>query len=119
MPLAGAEADAYRDRRGKARAAMSSSPNEIAAKILSGKMRIEDIDPETSTYYLFWVEDYVVQTGQGVIADRENEHLGRMDQGVFLLRQIWERELGKLVQGQPVKQWNTPAGLADMSAVEG
>jgi 5,5'-dehydrodivanillate O-demethylase len=66
-----------------------------------------------STYYLFWIEDYTVQVGQGRIADRPNEHLGRMDVGVILLRKIWQRELGNLAEGKPLKTWVTPAGLND------
>ena len=40
-----------------------------------------------------------------MIAVRSNEHLGRSDRGVFLLRKIWERELKNLAEGRPVKQW--------------
>jgi 5,5'-dehydrodivanillate O-demethylase oxygenase subunit len=87
------------------------SPNEYGQSILVGKMRVRDLDPQMSTYYLFWIEDYAVQVGQGKIADRANEHLGRMDAGVILLRKIWQRELDKLAQGSPLKQWTTPAGL--------
>ena len=34
-----------------------------------------------------------------------NEHLGRSDTGVILLRKIWERELCALAEGQPTKKW--------------
>ena len=51
------------------------------------------------------LEDEIAQTGQGAIAVRSNEHLGRSDRGVFLLRKIWERELRNLAEGRPVKQW--------------
>ena len=51
------------------------------------------------------LEDEVAQTGQGAIAPRGNEHLGRSDRGVFLMRKIWERELGNLKEGRPLKQW--------------
>ena len=47
----------------------------------------------------------MAQTGQGVIAYRGKEHLGRSDRGVFLLRKIWERELLNLAEGRPVKTW--------------
>ena len=51
------------------------------------------------------LEDEIAQAGQGAIATRTNEHLGRSDRGVFLLRKIWERELKNLSEGRPLKQW--------------
>ncbi len=60
----------------------------------------------------------MVQVGQGARQDLPEEHLGRMDIGVFLLRKIWQRELKALAEGRPLKQWRTPGGLADMSKFE-
>jgi 5,5'-dehydrodivanillate O-demethylase len=97
---------------------MRTSPNEIAEAVLSGKMRIEDLDKETPTYYSFWVEDYVSLVCQGPIADRANERLSQADIGVVFIRKIWERELRALAEGLPLKQWTTPPGLADQSVVE-
>jgi len=113
MPLTGEEAEQYRERRLQARAQVRVSPNEYGERVLAGKMRIRELDPAMSTYYLFWIEDYTVQVGQGKIADRSNEHLGRMDVGVILLRKIWQRELGNLAEGTPLNVWVTPAGLND------
>jgi 5,5'-dehydrodivanillate O-demethylase len=47
----------------------------------------------------------VAQVGQGPIADRPNEHLGRTDVGLMLFREIWQRELKALAEGRPIKQW--------------
>jgi len=117
MPLTGEEARQYRERRRQARAAMSVSGNEIGEAILAGKMRVKDLDPNMSTYYLFWVEDYVTQGGQGTVPDRSQEHLGRVDVGVILMRKVWQRELAALAAGRPLKQWTTPpSSLAEMSA---
>jgi 5,5'-dehydrodivanillate O-demethylase len=116
MPLTGQEARQYRERRHQARAAMTVSGNELGAAVLAGKMRVKDLDPNMSTYYLFWVEDYVTQVGQGTIPDRSQEHLGRVDVGVILMRKIWQRELAALAEGRALTQWSTPSGLADMSA---
>jgi hypothetical protein len=80
-------------------------------------MEIEEIDRGVNMYELFLVEDYAVQVGQGTIADRANERLGRIDAGLVTLRLIWERELRALAQGRPLKRWSTPAGLADESVV--
>ncbi|MGH7767988.1 MAG: Rieske 2Fe-2S domain-containing protein [Candidatus Binatia bacterium] len=111
MPLTGEAARQYKERRLQARAQVTVSPNEYGERVLAGKARLKDLDPKMSTYYLFWIEDYAVQVGQGRIAERSNEHLGRMDGGVILLRKIWQRELRNLAEGKPLKEWMTPAGL--------
>lgn len=117
VPLTGDAGEAYRKRRREAEQTQSAPLNQIAEDILTGKMILADVDKNLSTYKLFWIEDYVVQVGQGDKHDRPEDHLGRMDIGVFLLRKIWERELRALAEGQPLKQWKTPKGLADMSKV--
>lgn len=117
VPLTGEAGEAYRKRRQEAEQTQSAPLNQIAKDILTGKMILADVDKNLSTYKLFWIEDYVVQVGQGDKHDRPEDHLGRMDIGVFLLRKIWERELRALAEGQPLKQWKTPKGLADMSKV--
>jgi 5,5'-dehydrodivanillate O-demethylase len=38
-------------------------------------------------------EDYVAVVGQGVVADRASERLGRSDAGIVLLRKLWQRAL--------------------------
>ena len=115
VPLTGKAGEAYRERRREAEQTQSAPLNQIAEDILAGKMTLADVDKSLSTYKLFWIEDYVVQVGQGAREDRSEEHLGRMDIGVFLLRKIWQRELKALAEGRPLKQWKTPEGLADMS----
>ncbi len=60
---------------------------------------------ETRKWDTSSAQDYVALMGQGVIADREHEHLGREDAGIILLRKIYERELRALAQGRPIKQW--------------
>ena len=118
VPLTGKEGEAYRERRRTAEETPTVSLNQTAEDILAGKMTLADVDKSLSTYKLFQIEDYVVQVGQGDKRDRPEDHLGRMDMGVFILRKIWERELKALAEGRPLKQWNTPAGLADMSKFE-
>jgi len=118
VPLTGEAGEAYRERRRKAEETQTAPLNQIAEDILAGKTTLADVDKSLSTYKLFWIEDYVVQVGQGRREDRPEEHLGRMDIGVFLLRKIWQRELKALAEGRPLKQWRTPPGLADMSKLE-
>lgn len=115
LPLTGADAEAYRARRSESETTGLMTPNAVGAEIIEGKRRVEDVDPNASNYKLFWVEDYVVQVGQDRISDRREEHLGRIDVGVILLRKLWRRELQALADGEPLQTWVTPSGLAEMS----
>jgi len=58
---------------------------------------------------LISAQDYLAQRGQGVIADRELELLGRSDLGIVTLRRIFWREMEALRNGQPTKQWRKRA----------
>ncbi|WP_255592404.1 Rieske 2Fe-2S domain-containing protein [Bordetella sp. BOR01] len=58
---------------------------------------------------LISAQDYVAQKGQGTIADRSLELLGKSDLGVVTLRRIFWRELDALRNGQPTKQWRKRA----------
>jgi 5,5'-dehydrodivanillate O-demethylase len=110
------EAKEYEQRRGQTRASVTVSPNEIGEKVLKGEMRIEDIPADIPPYYVFWVEDYATLVGQGAIADRSQDTLGRVDLAQVLLRKIWERELRALAGRRPLKQWVSPSpGLAELT----
>ena len=61
--------------------------------------------PEDVLVPLTSAQDYVAQVGQGVIADRASEWLGKSDAGVVLLRKIFWRELDETRAGRPTKQW--------------
>jgi hypothetical protein len=54
------------------------------------------------------LQDIAVQVGQGRIADRENEMLGRSDAGIILWRRILARELTAIAEGGEPKQWAPP-----------
>ena len=58
------------------------------------------------------LQDYVAQRGQGIIADRDHERLGRADLAVFMLRKLWAGELKALAAGRPLKQWRLPEEIA-------
>ena len=92
------------EERRKLRAKAERDRPELVRAILAGKLRLSDVDPNRIDFVM--LEDEVAQTGQGTIATRSNEHLGRSDRGVFLLRKIWERELRNLAEGRPIKQWS-------------
>ncbi|WP_345245467.1 Rieske 2Fe-2S domain-containing protein [Pigmentiphaga soli] len=58
---------------------------------------------------LISAQDYIAQKGQGTIADRSQEMLGRSDLGVVTLRRVFWRELDALRNGRPTKAWRKRA----------
>lgn len=76
--------------------------HRIGDAVLKGERATVDLLKERNVFEL---QDYVAQVGQGAIADRAHERLGRSDVGVILLRKIWTRELRALAEGQPLKKW--------------
>jgi 5,5'-dehydrodivanillate O-demethylase len=64
-------------------------------------------------------QDYVATSGQGTIADRVNETLGRTDAGIVFLRNIFFRELDRLVKGEPTKQWKRLAHAVELPTQPG
>jgi hypothetical protein len=64
---------------------------------------MEDLD--SNRVDLVRLQDDVAQLGQGVIADRSQEHLGRADVGITAIRRLWRRELANLASGLPLKAW--------------
>jgi 5,5'-dehydrodivanillate O-demethylase len=103
IPLTGERGWAWIEERRAMRLEAEADRPDLVRKILAGNLRLSDVDPNRIDFVM--VEDEIAQTGQGAIAVRSNEHLGRSDRGVFLLRKIWERELKNLAEGRPVKQW--------------
>ncbi|MGH7773184.1 MAG: Rieske 2Fe-2S domain-containing protein [Candidatus Binatia bacterium] len=103
IPLEGNEGRRWLEHRRAERAKEASNRAELVQAVLQGKLRLDDIDPNRTDYVI--IEDELAQSGQGAIADRSREHLGRSDTGVFLLRKIWEREIRALAEGQSLKQW--------------
>jgi 5,5'-dehydrodivanillate O-demethylase len=84
------------------------SPQEIIAAIMRGEVHIDDYfeHPQTGT-----MQDVIAQVGQGRLTDRSKEHLGMSDAGLIGLRQLWSREMRKLAEGQPLKQWTLPPSM--------
>jgi 5,5'-dehydrodivanillate O-demethylase len=82
----------------------ASPPHEEIAAILAGRKRFENlIHPNRAR-----IEDGVSIVGQGAIADRSLERLGRSDVAVILLRKIWLRELRLLAEGEPLTRFGRP-----------
>ena len=103
IPFTGERAREWLQRRREKRAREAANRAVLVEEVLRGRLHLNDIDPNRTDYVM--VEDEIAQTGQGKIPDRKHEHLGRSDTGVILLRQIWQRELRALAEGQPTKQW--------------
>jgi 5,5'-dehydrodivanillate O-demethylase oxygenase subunit len=98
----------YIERR-KRWLAQQASVEEVVAKVFKGEMHLDDIPVDVGdgadVHWVNAVEDAATQCGQGAIADRTVEHLGRTDVSVILLRKIWQRELRALAEGLPLTQW--------------
>ena len=78
---------------------------EVARKVLAGEVTADYI-VKTRWWDGSSVQDMLsLGVGQGVVAPREREQLGRSDVGVIMLRKIYMRELRALEQGQPLKEW--------------
>src|SRR5207247_10997541 len=92
----GAEAEADRTRRRAPAENGSSDAAALAEAVLRGDLRIEAIEDRS---HVVNVQDYVAQVGQGAIAPRDDDRLGRSDVGVILLRNLWARELRARAEG--------------------
>jgi 5,5'-dehydrodivanillate O-demethylase oxygenase subunit len=83
---------------------------QTALNILAGKGRLADYYDHPQSAH---IEDIVAQAGQGRIADRVHERLGRTDVGVILMRKLWTRELRALAEGKPLKTWRYTGELPE------
>ena len=61
--------------------------------------------PSDPSLELTPAQDYVAMMGQGSIADRAHERLGKSDAGIVLLRRIFWREIEAMRMGAPTKVW--------------
>jgi 5,5'-dehydrodivanillate O-demethylase len=108
----GERADRYIQRRKEWLAKQTLSVDEVSEKIFRGEMQLDDIpipDGEgADVHWLNVLEDTATQCGQGAIADRTAEHLGRTDMLVILLRKVWQRELQALAERRPLTKWIPP-----------
>jgi 5,5'-dehydrodivanillate O-demethylase len=113
VPLTGEAARQYREHRAEL-AKEPFSITDAGQSVLAGKLNFEDLEKLTNDKIaLIHAQDYVSQVGQGVIADRTQEHLGRSDVGVILFRKIWQRELCAFAEGRPLKKWTLPQAAGD------
>jgi 5,5'-dehydrodivanillate O-demethylase len=115
VPLKGEAAQEYAARRAARWTPDTSPPAEVADAILAGQKDLKDLKQRPYHPDLTNIQDYVAMVGQGRMASREHDqHLGRTDAGVILVRQIWMRELRAFAAGQPLKEWKRPDSLWSM-----
>jgi 5,5'-dehydrodivanillate O-demethylase len=112
--LTGEAARRYQESRRGRLAARTAVVAELGDAVLAGEARMQDVEDAVN---LIQVQDYVALRGQGVIAARERDRLGRSDAVVILFRKLWERELRALAEGRPLKEWTVPPALAVTSGV--
>lgn len=119
IDLHGSEAEEYLESVRAARESVGGDPGKLTNlygdKVLRGEISLNDLSHDIGTRYLFNVEDYVAQVGQGRILDRKQERLGKVDAGTILLRRLWMREMQALEDGKPLKEWVVPEGIVDMT----
>ena len=101
--VSGAAKETYLEKRDQYRRkqATMGPAEELAREVMAGRVRFAEIDHPDRVR----VQDIAVQAGQGAIADRSNERLGRSDAAIILWRKILERELRAIDQGRKLKQW--------------
>lgn len=115
--VTGEAAERYRQKREERLLRATNSSADAATlgpRVLAGELRIDDIADRT---FVVNVQDYVAQIGQGAIANRTNERLGRSDSVVILMRQLWLRELQALADGRPLKAWRRTQRLEATAGV--
>ena len=104
--VTGDQVKEYNDKRVEFARKFAEAPpiGQVVQDIWSGKLVYDDVRHPA----LARVQDIAVQAGQGRIADRDNEYLGRSDAGIILWRKILARELLAFAEGRPTKKWKTP-----------
>jgi 5,5'-dehydrodivanillate O-demethylase len=105
--LTGEAAELYRARQAK-KSGDHRPVADLGAAVRRGEISIEELKDHPD---IIGIQDDVAQLGQGAIADREHEYLGRSDAGILLLRKIWLRELDALAADRPTKAWHWTSGL--------
>ena len=109
VPATGATAERIHARREARRSEITLAHQEVAEQILAGELRLADVDRDKVD--LVRLQDDIAQVGQGRVAPRSLDRIGRADIGVIAIRKLWSRELEQLRQGQPLKHWKRDASI--------
>ncbi len=106
VPVTGPDVERYWEMRTKfwERRAHAPSIASLSSEMIAGSVPYAEVrHPDLAV-----VQDIAVQAGQGRIADREHELLGRSDAGIAMWRRILERELDLIAAGGKPKKWSRP-----------
>jgi 5,5'-dehydrodivanillate O-demethylase len=109
VPAQGEVAARIHARRQARRSEIEIPHQQLALDILGGRASLRDVDKKKVD--LVRLQDDVAQVGQGLIADRDGERLGRADVGVIAIRRLWARELALFMEGRPTKHWRRDGEL--------
>ncbi len=109
VPATGATAERIHARREARRSEITLAHQEVAEKILAGELRLADVDRDKVD--LVRLQDDIAQVGQGRVAPRSLDRIGRADIGVIAIRKLWSRELEQLRHDQPLKHWKRDASI--------
>jgi 5,5'-dehydrodivanillate O-demethylase len=100
------EHERYLEAQAAFRAQWEAHPSApITADLLAGRRTVVEMRGSKEAPYMAWVEDGAAQGGQGPIADRTSEWLGKSDQGIIYLRKLWARELRALAETGKTTPW--------------
>ena len=109
VPVTGEAAARVRAHRQARREQIDIAHQDACDMVLSGRARVDDFD--VNRVDLVRLQDNVAQLGQGIVADRSQENLGRADVGITAVRRLWRREMGNLAAGRLLKAWKKSDAL--------
>jgi 5,5'-dehydrodivanillate O-demethylase len=89
---------------------VNKARNDTSLAVLNGDTTMDEVIA-AGTPGLFDIEDDVAQLGQGVLWNREGEHLGASDVTVTLMRRLWTRDLRALSEGRRRTDWHRTADM--------
>ena len=114
--VTGEAAERFRAKKAAAAERLKDYPSieEMGDAIIAGTVSWSEVEDHPG---LVGIQDNAAQIGQGALANRKAERLGRTDVGVILLRNLWERELRAIAENRPPTAWKTGERLESVSGV--
>jgi 5,5'-dehydrodivanillate O-demethylase oxygenase subunit len=109
IPASGETVARVHARRQTRRSQIDIAHQDACNMILNGQACVDDFD--VNRVDVVRLQDDVAQLGQGAIADRSQENLGRADVGVTAIRRLWRRELTNLASNLPLKAWKKTGAI--------
>lgn len=109
VPVTGALAERIHARRVARRSEIDIAHQDVGERILAGRATLAGVDKRRVD--IVRLQDDIAQVGQGRIADRDADRLGRSDAGIIMIRKLWTRELAAHREGRPLKPWRRTAAI--------